>query len=692
MCNELENMLKESSKENILNFLSFLKRKYTDLDEEKVEDFLENLNEGIFELVFYITEYHKSILGEKTNCFFIDSESNWLLICLYLLNLTKENFTSRVDNITNLVEDEWIDEEHISLSDSTINDIIRIAEDKYNLIKVLENSKSIYYFFNIPYVNKYAETHTVVFESEINRIFLHKLYSLEKNSFPLEYSFTYLLGLSLYDYVSDKKPKLISQFQKEFNLEEENISEKFAEAFGITLLRFTEYEDERFDQNTIEKYNRYFEKAISKLHCKREISANSLCPCGSGKNYKDCCKLRELKWIKEDGEIKKELKLHPVAADSLTNLIERYKEIIGRNPYGNEKIMNILSTKEAMNPYEYLFTLTSDENIDLGIQYATLKTEMLLSQFNKSQYTDLDIEEWKEALAEFEEKNAIKLKNNMSIFELVREANKTLKDLPTYIHNALIIINVFMNKITDLQFNYKNFKIEKKEDFCILCGNKIVKDGQILQNGIEEKSVEEVSNITRILFEDLMQTEVFLKNDNLFREKILSLSLLEKGEAQYKVNHDGKLSKHILVNKITGEQFNTKINMKEISSKSTNYTEFYDNIFDGLSSFIHLNITKIPRYFKVQNPLTEVEESRLVGLLGFFFINQSIFEIKSNLKLDKLLIRDMEYVYYQNSMFIKKCLDAIEPIENDNEIFSKISEIIDDCIIKINPNNTKSLL
>lgn len=110
-----------------------------------------------------------------------------------------------------------------------------------------------------------------------------------------------------------------------------------------------------------------------------------------------------------------------------------------------------------------------------------------------------------------------------------------------------------------------------------------------------------------------------------------------------------------------------------------------------MSSFIHLNVKKIPRYFNIPNPLTEVQEYKITSLLGLFLLNQCIYEIKSSLKLNRLLLRDMEYIYDKNITYINKCLKMLLILEPDNEIYNEMLRIQIKCAKTINPNNKVKL-
>jgi len=676
---KLEIMMKNPSKETIISFLKELITYYNKvLDKEK---YLEELKDFIFFSILNVEEVQQKELGEKANSFMIILEDYWLLIFWYVVLSCHEPFVNNIDKIIKMCDEEWISEECFNITDKVRNELMDLSEEKFNLMSILENSKASFYHFNIPYQNKYAECNT---KSIPYIVHIFELFGVNNKNFPIQMSFSYFLGQSLYFYILEKKPKLIEEFQNKFDISDNDCSKKFADNFALALLQFTDYDIEEIDLKQKEKYTRYFEELTSKLIEARKVSKNQLCPCGSGKKYKDCCAKKELKWMLQNGKITKLLPINGVVSDSIKGLLRRFIKILGRRPYGYEKLFKMLGIIDGS--YEKIFSKMTDLNLPLAQQYATIKTGMFLSEFNSEQFSDLDLDEWDEAIEEFENKNSIKEYDGKSIFEAVKETNQKLKKIDEKINNIEMMMNIYLNSFTH---NYKDLKvlIENQKDFSIVCARKIVIDANILLSAFDHKSIEEVTNITRIIFEDLIQTAVLLKDKDLFEEKIIPLTLFEKGILEYKKNTEGKLSKNILINHKTGKEYNIKINIKDLSLRNKNYQNFYDNIFDGMSSFIHLNVKKIPRYFNIPNPLTEVQEFKTTSLLGLFLLNQCIYEIKSNLTLDRLLLRDMEYIYSKNITYINQCLKILLKLEPDNEIYNEMLKVQSKCVKTINPNN-----
>lgn len=572
--NKLENMLEHPSKETIISFLKELIAHYNkELDKNK---YLEELKMFTFYVLSNAEKIQKKELGEKANSFMIVIEDYWLLIFWYVIIACQEPFVSNINKIIKMCDKEWVSEICFNIQDKIRNELMDISEERFHLMSILENSEYYFYHFNIPYKNKYGECNT---KSIANLVYIFELYGVSDENFPIQISFSYFLGLSLYFYILEKKPKLIEEYKKRFNITDKNCLEEFGENFSLALLQFTDYDNENVDLKIKEEYTRYFEELTSKLIETRKVSKNQFCPCGSGKKYKDCCEKKELKWVRQNGKITKLLPINNAVSVSIKDLTRKFTKTFGRKPYGYERLFKMLGIIDGS--YEILFSKLTDLNLPLAQQYATIKTGMFLSEFNYGQFSDLDLNEWDEAIEEFETKNSIKEYNGKSIFDAVKEANQKLKKIDEKINNVEMMMNIYLNSFTD---NYKDLEliIENQKDFSIVCARKIVIDANILLSAFNHKSIEEVTNITRIIFEDLIQTAVLLNEKDLFEEKILSLTLFEKGILEYKKNTEGKLSKNILINHKSKKEYNIKINIKDLSLRNKNYQNFYDNLFDGM--------------------------------------------------------------------------------------------------------------
>jgi hypothetical protein len=64
---------------------------------------------------------------------------------------------------------------------------------------------------------------------------------------------------------------------------------------------------------------------------KKELSNSAVCPCGSGKQYKRCCKKKDFKWMEDStGKIFRQIPIDSLLAEAIEEEQKRFVKIFGR--------------------------------------------------------------------------------------------------------------------------------------------------------------------------------------------------------------------------------------------------------------------------------------------------------------------------------------------------------------------------
>jgi len=122
----------------------------------------------------------------------------------------------------------------------------------------------------------------------------------------------------------------------------------------------------------------------------KKLSRNALCPCGSGKKYKQCCIDRDFDWvIMDDGQIGRSV---PVS--------DKVKEIISRAPQTGPIFANAPPLELIEH---YLVEALKQAGVDPALIYAHEKTRgLLLNPQNIRKVPQKDVDEWEAAIDEYE--------------------------------------------------------------------------------------------------------------------------------------------------------------------------------------------------------------------------------------------------------------------------------------------------
>ena len=133
---------------------------------------------------------------------------------------------------------------------------------------------------------------------------------------------------------------------------------------------------------------------------------NLPCPCGSGKKYKNCCIHKDIDWVEmDDGEFARSVQLSEEARAAIENLRQSQVRAYGREP---ERIF------EGAPPLEVIEHLTVEAMKKAGVEpaliYAFEETGMMVNEQNAQCMSDIDLEEWEDAINEYERKTGKKVR------------------------------------------------------------------------------------------------------------------------------------------------------------------------------------------------------------------------------------------------------------------------------------------
>ena len=138
----------------------------------------------------------------------------------------------------------------------------------------------------------------------------------------------------------------------------------------------------------------------SKKRAMKKLSPMAICPCGSGKNYRQCCWKKDFDWVVDkNGKIHRRIPMHPIVKEGITELGQQFAHQFGREPSSNDLLFfDKFSERHRDQVLSEAFTAVG---IDPAYFYAYQKTGLFVWEGNVSLIPDKDIREWKSAVREF---------------------------------------------------------------------------------------------------------------------------------------------------------------------------------------------------------------------------------------------------------------------------------------------------
>ena len=137
---------------------------------------------------------------------------------------------------------------------------------------------------------------------------------------------------------------------------------------------------------------------------RKRLSGKAVCPCGSGKKYKNCCWSKKFEWVQDDdGTIRKAIPI----PDELKELLQEHRQAFidehGREPSPDDLLLSDLPHPEHLE--HMMVEDMKKAGIDPALIHAFEETGMLVTEGNEDLFTEEDIEKWNQAIAEYKWKH-----------------------------------------------------------------------------------------------------------------------------------------------------------------------------------------------------------------------------------------------------------------------------------------------
>ncbi len=133
---------------------------------------------------------------------------------------------------------------------------------------------------------------------------------------------------------------------------------------------------------------------------RKGLSPNAACPCGSDKEYGDCCHGKEFDYLVDDeGNIFKSIPMTDELAEVIEEQKREFTKKYGREPGpGDNLFFNMPPLEHAEH---FMVEAMKQAGLDPAIIYAFEKTGLMVTEANEHLISDVDLEEWDEAITEY---------------------------------------------------------------------------------------------------------------------------------------------------------------------------------------------------------------------------------------------------------------------------------------------------
>lgn len=352
----------------------------------------------------------------------------------------------------------------------------------------------------------------------------------------------------------------------------------------------------------------------------KELSRNAKCGCGSDKKYKHCCHGRGFRFVvDEKGEVFKEIPLHEKAVEIIESSKKDFIEKFGREPGDNDPLFFDFFTTED----DYLDRMSEMlEKIGTRpeIIYAFRKTKgFVLTEHNKDLASPQDIQEWKDAIKEYRQKQKQPVKETIPKWEKIFMKCVQGMDDVLHIEGLLIYKSQKFRQdrsgLTENQFS--------PFDYFLFCLTKTIKSTRGLLALLANNFTEDALNLTRSVYENYLNTAYVLKHPEEVGALVEARIGFHTGAYTYATDKNGKIDRKNFVEVKTGIKVKTSISNREMAKVSGHDEDIviYEFLYDFLSRYTHPDVMSLFDYYS-ENGFDHLKQNPSYHPLVFcLFIN-----------------------------------------------------------------------
>ncbi len=407
---------------------------------------------------------------------------------------------------------------------------------------------------------------------------------------------------------------------------------------------------------------------------KVKIPRNAICPCGSNLKYKKCCMNKDFDWyIDENGKCIRQIALKDeLAIEGLKKVIEiqneRFKKIYGRDMADDEPIFFDTYVESMDDMFENMLKSLEERKYDPAFIYAARKTRRLVFANNESRLTTKELQEWDEAYNEYYK--GIKYKGL---------EDEVVDEMITELKNQIYLYGMIINKYGSTENNLCKYRKISIKEYIFFCITKTMKTLKSVVKQAKNNYVEDCYSLLRSIFENYLHI-IYLKK---YPEKLQDLTEakvgISRGTHEYAKTKKGKENKRIIIDKVTGKEFDGAISSYNMICASDFEEDevLFDYLYKHLSNFTHPNVLTAHNYINKENFDPTLNNSpNAVLYLGIFLGIIILDQIDNFQSIDILVKKDIENFISRMKIMLNNMGDGICKNSFDESILENLNKRI----------------
>lgn len=404
-----------------------------------------------------------------------------------------------------------------------------------------------------------------------------------------------------------------------------------------------------------------------------EIENDSVCPCGSGKKYRDCCKKKNFKFGLEGDNLVKEVPMNEEVMSILKKMEEIFFEYYGRKPGDKDFVASFspIYNDEVLLNTVYMFRKLGFPENKI---YAYYKSDGLFPcDINIDLLPQTEIEEFQLLCKEYDNCLSASFNGGANILQYVLYSNSYIEGQVEYAIQAIsACFNDFIHRHSKTN-SIREYKMNTEIDYCIFSALKTVRTLQSINKLRENNLSECIYALSRGIFENYMYICNINVDSALFKEKLLPK--VDEENYTFDVYEDGRINYNKVIDRKTGNKFPVKIIISDLK-KNLPYDadkELYTIFYQNVCQYVHADVMSAKSYFAVYDPYEEINPSLIASLIAAILTTLLLSKISENKNIQPQYRNDALYLCKNLS---KKFINCLELAKSDPEHSNVIFELL----------------
>lgn len=328
-----------------------------------------------------------------------------------------------------------------------------------------------------------------------------------------------------------------------------------------------------------------------------KVGRNTLCPCGSEKKFKHCCEGKSIQWsIDEEGNVSRMIprskEINSIVEGQRKNFQKHFERDIS-----DDDPLFLMKYLYSENDTTRIITEAMEETgLDPAFIHAYRKTGYLISNDNLNVATGAAIQEWEEAVEEFDLFEGEPEEGTEGFFfdQLI---SQLLAEIESLIYLFGLTSDKFLN--TPLLPEPKGLdsilSASQYQALCIARSHRTLRSIRILLN---ERIADDVLKLARTIFENYLHIIFVGKHPEKVHDLVDAVVGLRNGTYQYKQTKNQKEDKRIIVDMKTGLEYAGHISVYQMAQSSDidGDLDFFDFFYRTTSEFLHPSVFSLDSY------------------------------------------------------------------------------------------------